>query len=273
MKSIYYLSFFLLMPFIFVNCAGIKILDKNNEKTNLKVHLPKPYMLVEYNPAKDVEIKTSFIYLPDLENPLFLKNKNGIGSSSMEFSIANGQLSSFGATTDSKIPETITAIGSLSGLADLLPLEGTSGLESASTSDLKNVDKILVSVQKQFVNIDNTYNNLNLNETQSQSKIAIKALLVNARKISKDKSLSRVKELKKNIKDIQIFIDIMKFTAASDDTMKKFNQDFEETKAQLNNTLKFLPEKTNSESTFKLYSITSIKDTLRFDKVKIPNIK
>jgi len=155
----------------------------------------------------------------------------------------------------------------------LLPLEGTSDLESASISDLENVDKILVSVKKQFGNINKTYNKLSFDETQSQSIIAIDTLLVKARKISEPKTSERVKELKKNIKDILIFIDIMKFSAASDDTMKKFNHDFEETKTQLNNTLKFLPENTNSESTFKLYSITSIKNTLRFDEVKIPLIK
>jgi hypothetical protein len=134
--------------FLLGSCANVKFYSaslnsdgsiKNLNKTGLRVYTAKPYLLVEYNtpPDKDTAskadpkaakdkaakidtlmVKTSIIYLPDLQNPQYIKLTPGLGSSDLKIALANGILTSYGLTTDTKIPETITAVtGLVTGLA------------------------------------------------------------------------------------------------------------------------------------------------------------
>jgi hypothetical protein len=68
---------------------------------------------MELKSEKDMTVKTSIVYLPDINNPQYLKVKPGIGSSELKMAFTNGILNSYGQTTGSEIPEIITSLSNL----------------------------------------------------------------------------------------------------------------------------------------------------------------
>ncbi len=95
-------------------------------KTGVKYYNPKPYLMVSYTGNKDAPVKVDLINLPDLEHPVYALYHQGLGTHQFTVSLAaNGTLSSYGQTADSKIPELLTAIGSMgSSLATGLKTAG-----------------------------------------------------------------------------------------------------------------------------------------------------
>lgn len=125
---------FLLLLFL-PGCASVKIYTNEEDKKNskavgLKFYQSKPFLLVEHNPSKDVKVKTSIVYLPDLANPRYIRTKTGWGSANATMAFANGVLTSYGAVTDSKVPETITAFSGL-----LTAAAGVPGALSPTVAD------------------------------------------------------------------------------------------------------------------------------------------
>jgi len=111
--------FLLLIPIIFMNCATVSFYKNEDltQETGLKFYHSKPYLLVEKSPQKDIKIKSTIIYLPDLENPTYAEIKPGFGSSDLKLDLENGVLKSYGFTSDNKIPETVGALaGSLTSV-------------------------------------------------------------------------------------------------------------------------------------------------------------
>ena len=112
-------TFFLLtgalIIFALSGCASVQIYSENNLKsrTGLRFYNSKPFLLVELKSAKDMTVKTSVIYLPDLANPQYLKVKPGLGANELKMAFSNGVLSSYGITASSEIPELITSLASL----------------------------------------------------------------------------------------------------------------------------------------------------------------
>ena len=85
-----------------------------NRRTGLKYYTAKPYLLVGPTGNKDAPMKAEIISLPDLEHPTYAIFHPGWGQHIFSLAVAsNGNLSSYGQTADSKIPETISAVGSL----------------------------------------------------------------------------------------------------------------------------------------------------------------
>lgn len=140
MKAIYFLlgSFFLLS-----SCATVKFYSDATLKTEtgIKMYSAKPYLLVVHTkkaPEKAAEdsltTQVSIIYLPDLRHPTYVKQKPGIGTSDLKITLQNGILTSYGLTTDTKIPDIITATtGLVSGLAsagNLLKMSPGTSMES-----------------------------------------------------------------------------------------------------------------------------------------------
>jgi hypothetical protein len=105
---------------IIYGCSSVQIYSDSNQKnkTGLKFYNVKPYILVELKSEKDLTVKTSVIYLPDLANPQYLIVKPGMGSNELKMAFTNGMLNSYGLTSDSKVAETIT---SLAGLISKIP--------------------------------------------------------------------------------------------------------------------------------------------------------
>lgn len=114
----HYLIFIIIALYI-TSCASVKFYDNKDvrkaNETGIKFYSPKPYLLVEKNPSKDVSSKSTIIYLPDFDSPTYVKLRPGLGSTDLKLSLERGILTSYGITTDTKIPETITAIGGLLG--------------------------------------------------------------------------------------------------------------------------------------------------------------
>lgn len=263
----------LIFLFLFSNCAGVRVykIDKDDKKKNtaFKVYQPKPYLLVEYNSGKDTKMKTSFVYLPDLANPIYLKQRNGFGSSSLEFSIANGQLTSFGSTTDSKVPETISAIGSLSGLAGLLGGGDDGDLESADASDIEKIDEILEIILvdiKKFQPITN----LNFSKIQKENFEKITDILEKSKKITEPSTTNRIEELKRYFDDFIWSSSQILFIEPTESLEKLFNNSFIEYKNKVELAKTFLEKKDDKKeskeekSTFKLYEITNNKNGMIF---------
>jgi len=85
-----------------------------SRRTGLKYYTAKPYLLVGPTGNKDAPMKAEIISLPDLEHPTYAIFHPGWGQHIFSLAVgSNGNLSSYGQTADSKIPETISAVGSL----------------------------------------------------------------------------------------------------------------------------------------------------------------
>jgi hypothetical protein len=115
MKRAIPLFFILLFLCLLSGCASVNFYTSADltGKTGLKYYNPKPYLLVESNATKDNSVKTSIVYLPDMANPGYIAIKPGFGSSELKVSLTNGSLSSVGLLNESKIPESLDALGAL----------------------------------------------------------------------------------------------------------------------------------------------------------------
>ena len=118
-------------------CATVKFYSDESLKneTGLRFYSPKPYLLVEYDGTKTVNLKTSIVYLPDLSDPQYIRIKPGIGSAALKLELNNGILSSYGLTTDTKIPETLGKV------TDLLTKSTTSLKDLISTKTVVEPDQ------------------------------------------------------------------------------------------------------------------------------------
>ena len=104
-----------------------------SKQTGLKYYTAKPYLLVGPTGNKDAPLKAEIISLPDLEHPTYAIYHPGWGQHIFSLAVSsNGTLSSYGQTADSKIPETIAAVGSLMGSAGSV----VAGLKSQTSSAL-----------------------------------------------------------------------------------------------------------------------------------------
>jgi len=96
-------------------CATVKFYEDGELKkeTGLQYYIAKPYLLVAKTGAKNKPVEVQLVYLPDQDQPRFARFRPGLGSHDFSVTLSNGMLTSYGQKTDSKIPETIHAIGSL----------------------------------------------------------------------------------------------------------------------------------------------------------------
>jgi len=100
---------------VFTGCASVKFYsdaDLKNE-TGLRYYTLKPYLLVEFKATEDNTVKTTVIYLPDLENPQYVKTTSGLGSNELKMNFENGALASYGLVSESQIPETLEAFAAM----------------------------------------------------------------------------------------------------------------------------------------------------------------
>jgi hypothetical protein len=110
-RSINLLTILLVLS-LFYGCASVQIYSENDLKsrTGLKFYTSKPFLLVELKSEKDMSVKTTVIYLPDLANPQYLIVKPGLGSHELKMAFNNGVLNSYGITVSSELPETINSL-------------------------------------------------------------------------------------------------------------------------------------------------------------------
>ncbi|MGA7644178.1 MAG: hypothetical protein WBW56_18410, partial [Syntrophobacteraceae bacterium] len=67
------------------------------------------------------QVQVSIVYLPDLKKPCYAKLKSGYGSATLSLAFQNGMLTSVGQTTNTEVPETITALAGLVTSAAKIP--------------------------------------------------------------------------------------------------------------------------------------------------------
>jgi len=99
----------------FTGCASVKFYsdaDLKNE-TGLRYYTLKPYLLVELKAEEANMVKTTVVYLPDLENPQYVKVTPGLGSNELKMNFENGALASYGLISESQIPETLEAFAAM----------------------------------------------------------------------------------------------------------------------------------------------------------------
>lgn len=140
MKTPIILIIEILAVFMLYGCASVQIYSDNDlkERTGLKFYTVKPYLLVELKSEKDMTVKTTVIYLPDLAKPQYLRVKPGAGSSELKMAFTNGILNSYGVTSDSKVDETINSLAALLGKSsDLIrQVEGPAALEGRPVGEV-----------------------------------------------------------------------------------------------------------------------------------------
>lgn len=84
-----------------VGCAGIDFGEQG-----LAYYEPEPYVLVANN--KDCTQTVTPMAIPGKKTSL--KFKSGLGSADLSVSLSNGMITNVGQKTDTKIPETVTAL-------------------------------------------------------------------------------------------------------------------------------------------------------------------
>ena len=121
-----------------------------SRQTGLKYYSAKPYLLVGPTGNKDAPLKAEIISLPDLENPTYAIYHPGWGQHIFSLAVSsNGSLSSYGQTADTKIPETIAAVGSLmSGVGALAAFKEALAGSSTPNESIRRAIKQLDDLQK-----------------------------------------------------------------------------------------------------------------------------
>ena len=110
-------------------CAGVSFYSdpELKEATGIPIYAPKPYLLVARTGNKDKPVDVSIVYLNDTKNVVYAKPNSGFGAAKLSLALSNGQMTSFGQETDTKIPELIT---SLSGMITAQAGAGKTGAEA-----------------------------------------------------------------------------------------------------------------------------------------------
>jgi uncharacterized protein YbaR (Trm112 family) len=90
--------------FSMIGCASI---DFGGD--GLTYYDPKPYLFV--TTTKDCVSTATVVLIPESKKSLVFKS--GYGSAELSVTLTNGMITSAGQNTDTKIPETLTAIASL----------------------------------------------------------------------------------------------------------------------------------------------------------------
>lgn len=96
-------------------CASVNFYSDPELKneTGLRYYTLKPYLLVEFMAEKDNTVKTTVIYLPDIENPQYMVLRPGIGSNNLKMDFANSALQSYGIVSESQFPATVEALAAM----------------------------------------------------------------------------------------------------------------------------------------------------------------
>ena len=277
MKTI--LVFCTLSLFLFSGCAGVKLYTdpsfSKDKETGLKFYYPKPYLLVERNGAKDVPLKTTLLFLPDLSNPVYVKMIRGMGSNEFSIALANGALSTYGLKTDTKVPETIGAVGGLlTGVGGLLTGQAAKVAakagdveQGASVADLTEAKKIVDDIKKDLV--DRTISIPGFITTaQTKYLDSAKKEIVSIQILLGDKDPTEVKAIIASMDKLIEYLNGVQCKQEAD-SCKNFDILFVSLTAQLTKAKgKIQPAESASAPSFELYEIIQNGSGLTYKLVK-----
>lgn len=282
MKSKNLLVIFWLL--ILSSCATVKFYDdaKLTKESGIEFYPPKPYLLVERKPAKDVALKSSIIYLPDFTKPKYAKLQAGFGSNDLKLSLSNGIITSYGITTDSKVPETITALtGVLSATGttyksfaeaiDLLSGEDEEDTEPVEESgDVTSMQKAKTILDAVITDIDGIKDS-DLLTTNQKNEIKnalgiLKLQVIEINKLLVKQIPSIVFEINKTTK----ILNAIKISSESDNA-KDFKDKLSRNIKEIGKGIELMqPKKKAVASTFELYEIIIADGSTTLKRVKLP---
>lgn len=260
---------------ILAGCAGVKLYKDEafTKRTGLKFYYPKPYLLVEKNGAKDIPLKTTLLFLPDLSNPVYARVTKGLGSNAFSLALTNGALSSYGVTTDSKIPETITAAGGLltgaggllTGIAALKP-PASDVQQAASVKDLKEVQKIVDGTKTDISENSMVFPEF-ITSNQKENWASAKAEITNTKKLVDALDPTLVKQIIESINKVLESLNAVSCKQETDQC-KNFNGKIMSLVDQLAKAKEVLQPKETNQPSFELYEIISTGNGISYKLVK-----
>jgi hypothetical protein len=113
----------LAMPILgLAGCAGLDF-GEGYDPHAVTYYDPVPFLVVSFN--KDCEASASVITMPDPRRMRHVKPKTGYGTANLTSNFGNGMLTSFGQTTDTKIPDSVPQLLSLAKAFGVLESKGT----------------------------------------------------------------------------------------------------------------------------------------------------
>jgi len=122
------------------SCSPVKFYSNAEltKRVGFKYYTVKPYLQVERDLATNNIVKTTILYLPDLENPQYIAIKGGLGSIKLDLKVTDGTITTLGLDSDPLIAETLTAVGNIvskaaSAVTDLYTLKGVPPPVASST--------------------------------------------------------------------------------------------------------------------------------------------
>ncbi|WP_202841610.1 hypothetical protein [Luteimonas saliphila] len=123
----------LIVVLVLSGCAGVSFYKTSDlkERTGIPVYGSKPYLLVSRTGSKDKPVEVSIVYLTHRDDKIYARPRSGFGSAKLSLALSNGQLTSFGQETDTKIPETITS------LAGMLTAQAGAGKTAAEAAAIR----------------------------------------------------------------------------------------------------------------------------------------
>jgi hypothetical protein len=122
-------------------CSSVKFYDSSVSGSNESGFLyypPKPYILIEQG---EKSVSTKLISIPDLSRPHRVKHSEGFGTAEMGFEIENGMIKAFNSKSDSKGPETITALTGI-GTAKAALITAEAAMATATRELQPSADKM-----------------------------------------------------------------------------------------------------------------------------------
>lgn len=108
-----------IISLLLTGCAGVtvtKITPKNdNSAKGIRYYRPWPYLLVSQDPNDATSLQLTTVYLPNIKENYAVNSQSGLGKLDATITLEDGwKLTQYSDKTDTKIPETIQAIGSVS---------------------------------------------------------------------------------------------------------------------------------------------------------------
>lgn len=128
------------MPLVTAGCAGLRF-NREPQDDAFTYYEPSPFAAVKV--AADCSTSVDIVSLPG--RPRSISFKSGLGSAKLSVTTSNGIITQLGQETDTKIPETLTAIA---GLAKTVGV----GLAVGGQVDTKATCKPGVSLYAIFYN-------------------------------------------------------------------------------------------------------------------------
>jgi hypothetical protein len=244
-------------------CAGVRVYSdaRMSRETGVKVFAPKPYLLVARTGSKDKPIELSIIYLPDTNDAYYIRQKGGWGSSDLSVKTSNGILTEFGTKSDSKIPESLTAMGSLltaaAGAYKTIQ-EGTKiRNEAADRAELDSAATVLDLIADDLAKSTTASDSPATQPQVSAAKQIAAALTAAARTLRDPSRLGEVDATVAALKDRVKGIESLKLEnpSAANDRVTTYNSRIDTLKSQLQAVIDKIGPKPPEPTAFELYEI------------------